>query len=137
MLVLLIKNQIFKLWINGFLFNTLEVPEDLKKRVAKARELVQELKQTAQELHLLHGDLHHDNILLDAQGNGIAIDPKEVIGEQAFEVGAFMCNPAELSEQPNVPEIMARRLDQFSQILSIDRQRLAKACYVRVILSAC
>ena len=48
-----------------------------------------------------------------------------------------MCNPAELSEQPNVPEIMARRLDQFSQILSIDRQRLAKACYVRVILSAC
>ena len=40
------------------LFNTLEVPEDLKKRVAKARELVQELKQTAQELHLLHGDLH-------------------------------------------------------------------------------
>ena len=119
------------------LFNTLEVPEDLKKHVAKAREIVQELKQTAQELHLLHGDLHHDNILLDASGAGIAIDPKGVIGEQAYEVGAFMCNPEELSAQSDFPSIIAHRLDQFSKTLNIDQQRLAKACYVRIILSAC
>lgn len=119
------------------LFKTLEIPEDLQKHVAKARLLADELKQATQAHYLLHGDLHHDNILLDSKGNGIAIDPKGVVGEQAYEVGAFMCNPAELSQQSNLDEIMASRLDQFSKLLSIDRNRLAKACYVRMILSAC
>lgn len=122
-------------WLS--LFDTLEVPEDLKKYVAKARELAQELKLSPQEQHLLHGDLHHDNILLSSSGSGIAIDPKGVIGEQAYEVGAFMCNPAELSAQSDFPAIIARRLDLFSKILDIEQDRLAKACYVRVILSAC
>lgn len=119
------------------LFDTLEVPEELRKHVTKARQLAHELKLSAQEQHLLHGDLHHDNILLSASGSGIAIDPKGVIGEQAYEVGAFMCNPAELSAQSDYPAIIARRLDLFSKLLSIDRNRLAQACYVRIILSAC
>lgn len=119
------------------LFNSLEIPQDLQSQVTQAKEFVKELAATPQPQHLLHGDLHHDNILLDESGNGIAIDPKGVIGEQAYEVGAFMCNPAELSAQPDVASILARRLDLFSQILKIDRDRLAKACYARIILSAC
>lgn len=119
------------------LFNKLAVPHDLQNHVKQAQALVDELQSTAQSHHLLHGDLHHDNILLDTSGNGIAIDPKGVIGEAAYEVGAFMCNPAELSAQPDVASILARRLDQFSQILKIERDRLAKACYARIILSAC
>jgi streptomycin 6-kinase len=119
------------------LFHTLEVPKELQNYVTKADELSHELRVTAKDLHLLHGDLHHDNILLDASGSGVAIDPKGVIGETAYEVGAFMCNPAELSAQPDIGEILARRLEQFSQILTIDQQRLAQACYVRIILSAC
>ncbi len=122
-------------WLS--LFDTLEVPEKLKKHTAKARQLAHELKMGAQKQHLLHGDLHHDNILLSASDSGIAIDPKGVIGEQAYEVGAFMCNPAELSAQPDYPAIIARRLDLFSKLLSIDRSRLAKVCYIRIILSAC
>jgi streptomycin 6-kinase len=119
------------------LFYTLTVPEELKKHVLKARMLVDELKQDSPELYVLHGDLHHDNILLDDNGTGIAIDPKGVIGEQAYEVGAFMCNPEELSQQSNLKAIMTSRLDLFSKLLSIDRERIAKACFVRIVLSAC
>jgi len=119
------------------LFDTLKVPYDLQTHVSKARALAQELKADTMPQYLLHGDLHHDNILFDASGTRIAIDPKGVVGESAYEVGAFMCNPAELSAQPNVAAILARRLDQFSVILGIDHQRLAKACYIRIILSAC
>ena len=122
-------------WLS--LFDTLEIPEEFKKHVAKAQQLAHELKLSGKEQHLLHGDLHHDNILLSASGSGLAIDPKGVIGEQAYEVGAFMCNPAELSAQPDFPAILMRRLDLFSKLLALDRQRLAKACYVRIILSAC
>lgn len=119
------------------LFTTLKIPHKMKKHVATAHTLALELKSTAQPQHLLHGDLHYDNILLIASNTGIAIDPKGVIGETAYEVGAFICNPAELSQQTNISEILDRRLNQFSEILDIDRQRLVKACYIRIILSAC
>lgn len=119
------------------LFETLEIPQDLQPYVRKAEEFVKELATTPVQHYLLHGDLHHDNILLDSDSNPIAIDPKGVIGERAYEVGAFMCNPAELCEQANVPKILNERLDLFSTLLKIDRARLAKACYARIILSAC
>ena len=41
---------------------------------------------------LLHGDLHHENILLDASGNWKAIDPQGRIGEQCLECGRFLLN---------------------------------------------
>lgn len=119
------------------LFDTLEIPGDLQPFVHKAKQLVRQLALDEQPHYLLHGDLHHDNILLNAAGKPIAIDPKGVVGERAYEVGAFMCNPAELCEQPDVSGLLNRRLDLFSTILTIDRHRLAKACYARIILSAC
>lgn len=119
------------------LFETLQVPEDLRPQVHQAQKFIRELAATPQPHYVLHGDLHHDNILLDNTNTPIAIDPKGVVGERAYEVGAFMCNPEELAVQPDVPALLKRRLDQFSQILKIDRQRLAKACYARIILSAC
>ena len=123
---------------NKFLiFDTLKIPPRLQKHVDKAKNFVHELRLSSPEKYLLHGDLHHDNILLDAQGNGISIDPKGVVGEAAYEVGAFMCNPEALCQQYNIPTLLNRRLDQFSEILTIDRERLAKACYARIILSTC
>lgn len=123
---------------NKFLvFDSLKIPRRLQKQVDIARNFVKELSISAPKKYLLHGDLHHDNILLDDQGNAVSIDPKGVIGEAAYEVGAFMCNPEALCEQYNIPTLLNRRLDQFSQTLSIDRERLTKACYARIILSAC
>jgi streptomycin 6-kinase len=41
---------------------------------------------------LLHGDLHHDNILESSRGPWLAIDPKGVVEDPAFEVCAFLRN---------------------------------------------
>jgi streptomycin 6-kinase len=119
------------------LFTTLDVPRDVHPYVAKAQLFVEQLEQSKQEEYVLHGDLHHDNIVLTSETSGIAIDPKGVIGERAYEVGAFMCNPQELSKQKNISTILIDRLDQFSKELEIDSQRLAKAIYTRIILSVC
>ena len=120
------------------LFDTLELPQELQVPVAQARKLAYSLASTSQANYLLHGDLHHDNILFDASSSSwIAIDPKGVIGELAYEVGAFICNPGELASDPNLDAIIARRINQFSKILAIERQRLIQACYVRTILSVC
>ena len=58
----------------------------------KAKKLRDELLKTTASHVLLHGDLHHDNILKNVNG-WIVIDPKGVIGEPAYEVAAFIRNP--------------------------------------------
>lgn len=50
----------------------------------KARMLGDQLLQTSEVDVLLHGDLHHDNILQNGE-NSLVIDPKGVIGEPAYE----------------------------------------------------
>jgi streptomycin 6-kinase len=95
-----------------------------KKHILRAQELSDELLATQHDVVLLHGDLHHENILSSSRGY-IAIDPKGVIGEPAYEIGAFIRNPfPDLLQQKNPAEIMHRRLALFAQLLKINQQRL-------------
>ncbi len=51
------------------------------------------LLATMGEQVVLHGDLHHWNILSSDRAAWLAIDPKGVIGEREYEIGAWMRNP--------------------------------------------
>ena len=42
---------------------------------------------------LLHGDLHHDNILRSGREGWLAIGPFGVFGDPGFEAGALLYNP--------------------------------------------
>jgi len=110
----------------------------LQNHLPKARALASYLVKTQQEPVLLHGDLHHENILQDHAGTWLAIDPKGVIGEPAYEVGSFVRNPIpDLLEQPNILGIISYRLDLFAELLKIDRQRIKEWCYVQEVLADC
>src|SRR5690606_23152783 len=63
-----------------------------KKILIKARILRDELIATSHKTVLLHGDLHHDNILKNSDG-WVVIDPKGFIGDPVYEVAAFIRNP--------------------------------------------
>ena len=105
--------------------------------VAEAEETFASLLATSAEPVVLHGDLHHFNILSAEREPWLAIDPKGVVGEPAYEVGAFMRNPwPQLLSQPDVRIIMSRRLDAFSGELGIDRQRLRGWAFAQAVLSA-
>src|ERR1700730_18084790 len=65
--------------------------------VEEAEALFADLSSSAPELVLLHGDLHHDNILAAEREPWLAIDPKGVVGEPAYETGAFLRHPAEFA----------------------------------------
>lgn len=84
---------------------------------------------------VLHGDLHHTNILLSQRDGWVAIDPKGVVGDRGYEIGSFMINqlPARESE---IMEMMARRLSIFSEELQISRERLAQWSFFHAVLSA-
>src|SRR5262249_48229170 len=60
--------------------------------VERAEALFVELLATSAEPVLLHGDLHHDNILSAEREPWLAIDPKGLVGEPAYEPGSWLRN---------------------------------------------
>ena len=42
---------------------------------------------------MLHGDVHHANVLHFAEHGWLVIDPKGLIGERGFEFANLFCNP--------------------------------------------
>ena len=111
-----------------------DIPNEL---MMKARTLASDLINSQGSPVLLHGDLHHDNILKN-KDCWMAIDPKGVIGEPAYEVGAFIRNPIpELFECKDIKEIITKRFDRFSALLRVDRQRLVDWSFVQAVLAAC
>ncbi len=111
------------------------IPRDL---LEQARTQALELLATQAAPVVLHGDLHHFNILSSAQSGWTAIDPKGLVGESAFEVGPFFYNPfPDIFERPDLERVLMRRLDVFTETLHMDRERLRRWAFVQVMLSAC
>jgi len=101
----------------------------------KARTLRDELLNTTDAPILLHGDLHHDNILAH-DNNWKVIDPKGVIGELSYEVGCFIRNPLDdLPSHSDSLKIITNRINAFSKNLILDPDRIAKWCFVQAVLA--
>ena len=102
--------------------------------VEKAETLFSELIGTMGAPVLLHGDLHHDNILSAVREPWLAIDPKGVVGEAEYEVGAFVRNRLLTGPKPEM--LLARRVDQFVDELGFVRERIVGWSLAQTVLSA-
>ena len=102
----------------------------------RAEKLYAELCASMAEPVLLHGDLHQDNILAAEREPWLAVDPKGVIGEPVYEVGSILRNfwPDILSV-PDPRSLIARRIDQFSEELGFDRERIYNWGFSQAVLS--
>lgn len=90
--------------------------------LARAQAAATPLLATPREPAVLHGDLHHGNVL-DFGGRGwLAIDPKGVYGERSFEFANIFCNPDEATA--SAPGRLARQADIVVEAAGIDRARL-------------
>lgn len=109
-----------------------QIPREL---VVDARKLFQELTSTQRTTMLLHGDLQHYNVLFDNQRGWVAIDPKGVIGELEYELGALLRNPVGLPELYTNPAIFNRRLEILADVLGLDRERARNWAHAQSVLS--
>jgi streptomycin 6-kinase len=110
------------------------IPQDLIDRgVALGRDLL----GSQRNITLLHGDLHHQNILWGGDRGWVTIDPKGLIGERGYEVATWMMNKWGFPLQPDFLEKANRRLDIFSEVLDEDRERLAQWSVFHSVLSLC
>ena len=86
------------------------------------------------EYVLLHGDLHHENILSAERGPWLAIDPKGIAGPRGYEVGTFLRNY--LFAKPDPASTLIRRVDCFHEILGLDRCEILRWGVAHNVLSA-
>ncbi len=90
--------------------------------VEHAEARLPDLFTAGKPFRLIHGDLHHYNILSSERG-WLAVDPKGVIGPPAYEVGPLLINPwNELLAMPDAVGVTARRIAILSEELGFPRE---------------
>lgn len=116
-----------------------------EKLVEEAERLFDELLSSTTEPVVLHGDLHHFNILKasrqpvgDAQNElWLAIDPQGVVGDAAYDTASWLRNPTpDLMTWPNLKQVLARRVDQLAEELGFDKERVRAWGIAHCVLSA-
>lgn len=106
------------------------LPERL---VVLAERTFESLLATAGDQMLLHGDLHHGNIVAGEREPWLAIDPKGVIGEAEYEVCALLTN--NLPEEGRI-DLLRKRVNVLCAELPLSRKRVIQWAMSFGVLSA-
>jgi len=111
------------------------VSEEIIKKARLAHSFCGELFEKYPERVLLHGDLHHDNLLLSEDGSYVMIDPKGVIGPTILDLPRYIMN--EIHEDliiGNAEEHIENVIRLISEECSYDREDVSKAVFMEIIL---
>ncbi|MFJ3448280.1 aminoglycoside phosphotransferase family protein [Pseudomonas sichuanensis] len=81
-----------------------------------------ELLSAPRDVRVLHGDIHHGNVLDFGSLGWLAIDPKGLYGERGFDYANLFCNPD--ADSALAPGRFARRVEIVAQAAGIERRRL-------------
>jgi len=113
-------------------------PSVVPRRFAdQARHLAVELTRDEAEPVLLHTDLHYANVLAGERTPWLAIDPKPMAGDAAFEVAPALVNRThELAGAGSVRAALNRRLELVCEPAGIDPQRARAWTIVREVDNA-
>jgi streptomycin 6-kinase len=81
-----------------------------------------ELLANQRDLQVLHGDIHHGNILDFGLRGWLAIDPKGLIGERGFDYANLFCNPD--FNVASTPGRLARQVNLVADTVHLEAVRL-------------
>ncbi|WP_394677470.1 aminoglycoside phosphotransferase family protein [uncultured Sphingobacterium sp.] len=117
-------------WFAPLLNKTNFSDETLKESALVAIRLLSD--QT--ERYVLHGDLHHENILYSDLNGRLAIDPKALYGDRAFDFAKILCNPNRQVALDK--DRLVRQIEVIGQETKIDFDRMLNWVIAWVGLSA-
>lgn len=92
-----------------------------KQMLQETEVLFRHLNSTIKQQYILHGDLHHYNILSSGKDSWIAIDPHGMVGEREYDVIQMFWNtlPSE-----NLTEVIERRINILVNELKLNEERV-------------
>lgn len=102
--------------------------------LAEGRNVARKLLASQQEIVVLHGDIHHENVLDAGPRGWLAIDPKGLLGDRAFDFVNLLRNPDEATAL--APGRFARQVEVIADAATLDRTRLLQWTLAFASLSA-
>ena len=106
----------------------------LRRDFMSAMGLAQNLLGRQDRMVPLHGDLHHDNVILTGDGP-VVIDAKGYLGDPAFELANALRHPKGLPSLVRQPRQIDRCLTAYAQAMRVSRKRLAQWAAAKCALS--
>jgi streptomycin 6-kinase len=106
-----------------------------RRLVDTAARLFTELCGSAPARVVLHGDLHHENVLRSGPDGWLAIDPHGWVGDPGYDLGAILYNPDPDVAHPDRLALVPRRLEQMVEAADMPRERVVAWCFVKAVLS--
>ena len=97
--------------------------------------IAERLLSNPKDVRPLHGDLHHDNILLGPRG-WLSIDPKGVLGDPGFDAANLFHNPLERDDLCRDETRIALMAEVFARTLRQDERRILDHAFAYGCLSA-
>jgi streptomycin 6-kinase len=92
--------------------------------LATCAALAKNLLADQHEVVGLHGDVHHANILDFGDDRWLAIDPKGILGDRAFDYANLFCNPDRALATNG--DLFKRRVEMVSHLAGLERRRLLR-----------
>jgi len=117
-------------WNDGYAGSRRDYPQTLvEAAVERGRSLV----ETQRDLVVLHGDFNLSNVLRSGD-EWLAIDPKPLIGDPAYDLAQFLAQRARVAVGGRDPAgELLRQIDFFADAVALDRRRIAGWAAVKAI----
>jgi streptomycin 6-kinase len=103
---------------------------------AEAAKIADVLLASPREKCVLHGDLHHNNIVFDVDRGWLVIDPKGLWGERAYDMANLLRNPQGHPSIVHDADRMLRHANVYAHRLSLDASRILQFAMAHAALSA-
>ena len=102
--------------------------------VADAARIGSELVASSARLVVVHGDFNPFNILRARREPWLAIDPKPLLGDPAYDLAQYLANYIEQADASGDPaRFYADAIAFFADALELDRYRIAAWAFVKSI----
>ncbi|QKE72519.1 hypothetical protein HPK19_06760 [Arthrobacter citreus] len=105
-----------------------------KELLLDAFSTFKEMNSSQSTQYLLHGDLHHYNLLNAGEDSWKVIDPKGLIGEREYDLIQFLLNNL---EGKDISTTLEKRIDLLVNELNLNKERLLLWGYSHAVLSTC
>ena len=102
----------------------------------RALEYYDELSADMKNVFLLHGDLHHDNILSAKREPFLVIDPKGIIGHLGYDIGVFLNNHHDwLDWDTRLEGRLDQAIAEFAIAFDLEESVIRKWAFCQMVLS--
>ena len=118
------------------LFNAADKERDSTSLFGRGAAVAHAVLSDGRPAHVLHGDIHHENIRHHQVRGWLAIDPKGLVGDRTYDAANTLCNPDSMPAIVQNRDRLLRQADIMAHAIDVDRNRLLSFVFAHSCLSA-